>query len=216
MASSRLLIDRRCAGDQQRSVGKQPERVRREERPGVVLLEVEPPDAVVPSESNGPPVQRNFRIRVERSDVRPGLPGVSGRVANRGKVRIWGIAGPCVIGIAGLRGLRRARHAGRSFGHRPTIADRAAADWATICGRACSATIDHITTHRAVPTVSVAESQRRIGLVLDRIGLVLDRTNRAIVRDLQLINQRRAPRQRIASEQVLRLSERDFQARRSM
>ena len=118
------VIDRRRAGDQHGSVGKQTERIRGKERTGIVLLEIKPPDAVVPPESDGPPVLRNFRIGVERPDVRPGLPGISRRVADRGKVRIGSIAGPCVIGITGLSGLGRTGHASRSLGHRSTIVDR--------------------------------------------------------------------------------------------
>src|SRR5689334_3577072 len=54
------------------SVGEEAERIGGEERPGVVLLEVEPPDAVVPAEGDGPPIERDLGVGVERPDVRPG------------------------------------------------------------------------------------------------------------------------------------------------
>src|SRR5208283_272758 len=66
------------------SVGGDSERIGNEERPGIVLLEVEPPDAVIPPKCHGSPVERHLGIGVEGSDIRPGLPGIDRRVADRG------------------------------------------------------------------------------------------------------------------------------------
>src|SRR5215472_15152557 len=44
------------------SIGKKPKRVRGEERTRVVPLEVQPPDAVVPSESDRAPVERHLGV----------------------------------------------------------------------------------------------------------------------------------------------------------
>src|ERR1700733_2127826 len=68
------------------------ERVRGEERPGVVLLEVEPPDAVAPAKRAPPPVEGNFGIGAGRANIRPGLPGVDGRVADGRVVRVRRVA----------------------------------------------------------------------------------------------------------------------------
>src|SRR5437870_4746982 len=47
------------------SVGEQAEGVRGEERAGVVLAEVEPPEAVIPAEGHGAPVERHLGVGVE-------------------------------------------------------------------------------------------------------------------------------------------------------
>ena len=103
------------------SISEEAERVGGEERPGVVLLEVEPPDSVVPAEGNGPPVLRNFGIGVERANVRPGLPGVGGRVADGGEVirsgRSWARRSwACCPGAPSRT--HSSAHGGRAFGDR--------------------------------------------------------------------------------------------------
>src|SRR5262249_28457518 len=74
--------------DRAESVGEQSEQVRRDERTRVVLLEVEPPDAVAQTQGHGPPIEGHFRVGVEWADVRPGLPGVGRRVADRREVGV--------------------------------------------------------------------------------------------------------------------------------
>src|SRR5262249_11783892 len=97
-------------------IGEDAERVGGKERSRVVPLEVEPPDAIVPAERHGAPVEWDFGVGIERTDVRPSLPGIDGRVADGGEVGIRGIARPCIVGITGHGGLG-CTAPGRAFWH---------------------------------------------------------------------------------------------------
>ena len=60
-------------------------------------IEVEVPVTVLPFQAHFPPVQRNLRIGIERSDVRPGTGAVLTRIGHGGVVRILGIRRPGVL-----------------------------------------------------------------------------------------------------------------------
>ena len=61
-----------------------------------LVFEVQPPPAVVPFQADLAPAQRNLRIGIEGTDVRPGGRRVLLGIGHRGVVRIRGIARPGV------------------------------------------------------------------------------------------------------------------------
>src|SRR5208337_2248142 len=125
------------------SVGGDSERIGNEERPGIVLLEVEPPDAVIPPECHGSPVERHLGIGVEGSDIRPSLPGIGRRVADRGEIGIRSIAGPGIVRITRHRASPASGPACRSLRKRTDVVHETTSTW---------------TAHRAY---SPADSTRR-------------------------------------------------------
>ena len=63
-----------------------------------LVFEIEHPPAIVPFQRHFPPAQRHLRIRVERTDVRPGGRRILLRIGQACVVRIRCIARPGVIG----------------------------------------------------------------------------------------------------------------------
>src|SRR5215470_11703159 len=78
--------------------------------------EVEEPPTIVPFQRNLAPRKRHLRIRVERTDVRPGRRRILLRIAQSSVVRVRGIARPSVARHARIIVIRTAATA---LGHKP-------------------------------------------------------------------------------------------------
>ena len=87
------------------------------------VVEVEPPPAVFPFHRHFPPAERNLRVRVERSDVRPSRSRILRRVSDGAVVRVRSVARPrvarhvrLIVGDALSAALRRDADGDRSAG----------------------------------------------------------------------------------------------------